>query len=77
MPYYNLRRLSDHDILRAVCRDDAAALATFGKTLDVVLSLTGSAAPDYMMGWREEPTAAWVKTDIPVHSTSPHPERDA
>ncbi len=66
MPYYNLRRLADHEILSAVCSDDKEALDAFGQKLGLTLTLDEAASgPSYLMGRREE-SLGWIKTDIPV-----------
>lgn len=76
MPYYNLRRMADHEILSAVCHDHEAALVEFGEELGITLTLEegpaeeGPAVAEYMMGCREE-SLGWIKTDIPVFVVRP------
>lgn len=68
MPYYNLKRMSDLEVLSAVCLNHAAALVEFGEELGVTLTLEECpSGVEYMMGYRDDPSAAWIRTDIPVY----------
>ena len=71
MAYYNLRRMSDHEILCAVCHNHEAALVAFGKELGVTLTLEeGPARAEFMMGCREE-DLGWINTNIAVFVVRP------
>ena len=71
MPYYNLRRMADNEILFAVCRNHEAVLVEFGEELGVTLSLEeGPAVGEYMMGCGEESLGS-INTDIPVFVVKP------
>jgi hypothetical protein len=66
VPYhYALRRIADGTYFSGHYIDDEGALYGFGNRLGIALAFKGPAAPDYLLGRREDPNE-WVEPTVEV-----------